>query len=549
MEVIHMITEHGVRRYDLGELRKATRTPQGFLQAPGFATRTGVFPYRDASGKMRYELRHPDDVMDPESLVTLKNAPFTIEHPPDMITPENVAEFSKGHTTERVEVNRDMVDVDVIIEHADAIDMVESGQIRELSSGYHADIIEEEGVYMGTPYNFRQKNIRYNHLAGVKRGRAGPEVRLRVDSADAVMDEVSKPTAQESSEETSTDSNIPRFGSETPDGPVSETKKVVILGKEVDLPSDVADAVQDMLDRYDEMRAQQLKSEEEMAKKNDTTDVDVSQPGVSPQVKVVQAGPDGRKSAGKTGPGDKSGPAKAKGDDEEGKDDAENEHGAIGGVKPAGAKAGGAALDEDEKDDATEDPAGHEDFEAGAAAAGGGAAMSPVDQLKQGVKDMYDGMMGKIDAFASSSMGTKEAKPDRQDSAIEARVEKRARARASLERQAEKFVPASVAKKFDSMSDDEIRKSVIVARQPGAKLEGKSAVYLESRFDSIVESLEDEGTSIRQDAGRRMLGLVGKDGRTDSEDGTETPDPAAARLKMIKESRELHKGNLSAFKK
>src|ERR1700690_3055950 len=101
MEATHMNIEQGVRRYDLGELRKATRTPQGFLMAPGFATRTGVFPYRTAKGEMRYELRHPDDVMDPTSMATLKNAPYTLDHPPEMINPSNVAKYRKGHTTER----------------------------------------------------------------------------------------------------------------------------------------------------------------------------------------------------------------------------------------------------------------------------------------------------------------------------------------------------------------------------------------------------------------------------------------------------------------
>jgi len=72
-----------VRRFDLGEIKSATRTPQGFLKCPGFATRTGVFPYLNADGSIRNELRHPDDVNDPESLATLKNATVTIEHPPE----------------------------------------------------------------------------------------------------------------------------------------------------------------------------------------------------------------------------------------------------------------------------------------------------------------------------------------------------------------------------------------------------------------------------------------------------------------------------------
>lgn len=496
-----MKIEQGVRRYDLGELRKAMRTPQGFLMAPGFATRTGVFPYRSADGTMRYELRHPDDVMDPVSLDTLRHAPFTLEHPPEMITPKNVQLYRKGHVTDRVEVNRDLVEVDVIIQDHDAISAVENG-LRELSSGYTADIVEEHGVWNGTPYNFRQKNIRYNHLAGVTRGRAGPEVRLRLDSADAVME---APAAGMFGEETSVDAadSIQGFGSVTPGVPGPETKKVVISGREVDLPSELADTVQDMLDRYDEIRAKQFQLEEQMSKQQKRADVDVNQPGISPQVKVEQQTPDGRSSSGKAGPGDKSGVSAAKGDEEEEKkEDAEGEE--------------------------------NQDGE------------NPFAKKMDDMQKKMDAMQGKIDAAAAASMNKGEAKP-KFDSAD---VQKQIRARVSLERTAEKLVPAETANKFDSMSDDEIRSAVVKHRQPGANLKDKSSAYIESRFDSVVEMVAEQGgESLRKNAGRAMLGIVeGSGERNDSASETQ-PDPAQARLKMIQASRELHKSNLSASKK
>ena len=42
----------------------------------------------------------------------------------------------------------------------------------------------QSGIYKGERYDAVQVNIRYNHVAGVDLGRAGPEVRLRVDSSD-----------------------------------------------------------------------------------------------------------------------------------------------------------------------------------------------------------------------------------------------------------------------------------------------------------------------------------------------------------------------------
>lgn len=510
-----------VKRFDLGEMRKAEKTPQGFLKVPGFATRVGVFPYLDGDGQMRRELRHPDDVFDPVSLATLKYAPVTIEHPPVMLTPENVGEYAKGHTTEKVEVNRDMVDVDLIIEQQDAIDAVEKEGIRELSSGYLADIIEEDGVFNGAPYNYRQKNIRYNHLAMVKRGRAGPEVRMRLDSKDAVMSNNKEmvPIAGEFSQESSVND--------------SEQKQIVIAGKEVSLPSETADIVQEILDRYDEMRAEisQLK-EKHMAKRND---MDISQKGVSPQVKVEQQGPDGKSASGKIGPGEKTVHP-----------DAEDVHGAVGGVKPNSAGPGGKAMDaeEDDKKDGDQhagmDPQGHEDFAAAPAAQGGGAAMSPVDQMKKDLEEAHaklDALQGKYDAMASASMGAGEAHPDRMDS-----VEKRIRARTSLVVQASKLVPHEIAQKFDSMSDSKIRAAVIKHTSPHAEVEGKSDVYLQSRFDSIVEANLEASAEGRRKTGREMMGV---DERFD----LSPADEFAARRKMVKESSELWKTNLSGYKK
>lgn len=520
-----------VRRFDLGELRASSRTPQGFLKCPGFATRVGVFPYMDGNGKVRRELRHPDDVFDKESMETLKYAPVTIEHPPEMITPSNVALYSVGHTTERVEKKTDKLDTDLIIEQEKGIDAVEKEGIRELSCGYTADIVEESGDFNGAPYDFRQINIRYNHLAMVKRGRAGPEVRMRLDSMDAVM-QISKPVAGEFTQESAVDSE-PRLGAEEQNA-VGEPnlKSIVIAGQEVELPSDVADTVQDYLDRFDEMRAKLAQLEEEMAKRNDE---DVGQKGISPQVKVEQQGPDGRAAPGKTkaAPGTITGGPAGKAD--------EDVHAGVGGLHANSQAKGGKELaDEDmeEKDDAEKEEKEHDDYEGSSAAAGGGHAEDPIARMKQ---DM-EAMKAKLDNYASMSMGKDEKRGDRKDSS-QAQV----RARVKLERTAEKLVPFEVAQKFDGMSDDEIRSAVIKHKAPNADLEGKSTIYLQSRFDHLCEMLEEDSSSeFRKEAGRHMLGAARTDGvKEDKYDA----DPAQARIKMITSGREEYKSSLSASKK
>lgn len=523
---IGMKIKKQVRRFDLGEIRSATRTPQGFLMCPGFATRTGVFPYLNADGSIRRELRHPDDVFDPVSLNTLKYAPITIEHPPKMITPKNVGKYGKGHTTDRVEINRNMVDTDLIIEDQDAIDAVEKEGIRELSSGYVCDVIEEKGSFEGVPYDCRQKNIRYNHLAMVKRGRAGPEVRLRLDSADAVMQDTDLPKPAENIFSQSTAVNDDESNGE------GEMKKVIILGREVDLPSDVAEAIQDYKDRFDEMRAKLSQLEESMGKKV-RKDEDVNQPGVSPQIKVEQQTPDGRSAGAKTPakPGTITGPV-GKGDEE-----VEDDDGDEGGEDTTDGEG-----DEEGKDGKTDDEPGSEK--------GGGSSESDVDRLKKDMDEKqgkHDAEMaelkGKMDAFAAASMNQGEKK---NDSISKTEMTKLIRSRAKLERQAEKLVPASVSNRFDSMSDKQILSAVIKYRHPKADLADKSKSYLQSRFDSITESLAEEGTRERQSAGKALLGLGG--GRFDSQERNDS-DPTQARLNMLKDSREMHKAPLSASKK
>lgn len=185
--------------FDRGEIQKAERTPQGFLRAPAQVTRTGVFTYLLGDGTMRRELRHPDDVFNPESLATLAGVPVTDDHPnvkdPEvlLLTPENVRDFMVGYTGDGIgEADNRFVTATVTVTDADVIKAVESGKT-EVSCGYVRDLEDETGVYDGVPYDCRQRNIVYNHLAIVDRGRAGPEVRIRLDAADAVQIEETKP--------------------------------------------------------------------------------------------------------------------------------------------------------------------------------------------------------------------------------------------------------------------------------------------------------------------------------------------------------------------
>lgn len=174
-----------VKRYDRGELRGAKRTAQGYLRADGYLTRVGVFEYRELDGTVRREFRPPEEVFAIESLASFSLAPLTLLHPAEPLTPENTRAFQVGTIGETVSREELFVRAPVVVQDAAAIKAAESGEAQELSCGYSAELEMTAGEWQGERYDAIQRQIRGNHVALVPRGRAGPEVRLRLDAADA----------------------------------------------------------------------------------------------------------------------------------------------------------------------------------------------------------------------------------------------------------------------------------------------------------------------------------------------------------------------------
>lgn len=179
-----------VQRYDHAPLRKATRTDQGFLRAPARVTRAGVFDYVQDDGSVVRELRHPDDVFNEDSLRSLSNAPITDLHPPVPVTAANVAAYGKGFGSETPRRDGSFIATDLTVTHADLIDKCDSKARSEISLGYTCKIVKESGVYQGERFDQRQSHIRYNHIALGPSGwgRAGSDVRLRMDSAEGAAE-------------------------------------------------------------------------------------------------------------------------------------------------------------------------------------------------------------------------------------------------------------------------------------------------------------------------------------------------------------------------
>lgn len=180
-----------VKRFDISSLDFMMEDNNGFLKGDGIVTRTGVFTYVNADGTLRRELRHPDDVLRIDSLKTMKMIPITNNHPADLVNPQNAQELTIGFVGENIRPDGSHVAAPVSITVGSAIEEVHAGK-RQLSLGYTVDVIEEAGEYDGISYQYRQTNIRYNHLALVNKARAGDKAKLKfdgfnLDEGDAIL--------------------------------------------------------------------------------------------------------------------------------------------------------------------------------------------------------------------------------------------------------------------------------------------------------------------------------------------------------------------------
>lgn len=177
-----------VCRFDKGQIKgKATKTDEGYIRANAIVTRTGVFLYKNSDGSIRRELRHPDDVFAADSMESLQMIPITNGHPEEvLVNSDNAKELTIGQTGEKVSVDGQHLMASMVITHKDGVEAVNMGR-KELSLGYNLDLEEVSGEYNGEPYDCRQRNISYNHLAIVDRARAGGAASLNLDAGDALQ--------------------------------------------------------------------------------------------------------------------------------------------------------------------------------------------------------------------------------------------------------------------------------------------------------------------------------------------------------------------------
>lgn len=378
---------NSVARFDRGQVKgDAFITDEGYIKANAIVTRTGVFLYKNPDGTLRKELRHPDEIFKVESLDTLKMIPVTNGHPSErLVTAENAKRLAIGYTGETVTQDGEYVLSHFMITDLESVKDVMERKRRELSLGYTVDLIPEEGSYNGQPYNFRQTNIKYNHLSIVDNARAGSEARIALDSSDAeeiLMEEA-----------------------------IMAKRKVKIDNEEILMEDNVAERIEQLLARIANLEAEKSKLAEEKDK-------------LSAELGAIKNGDNDLKEEEK--------------DEEEKKE--EKEVGFMSKENPYATR------------------------ETPVKAPNGERVPSKPEDNEKRENDKYNNM----------------------DSA---KIRSLVKERVKLQKIAEGVLDAKTLSKIDDMSDLEIKKEVIQARQKNANLDGKSAVYIQARFDALVEDM------------------------------------------------------------
>jgi len=228
-------------------------TPEGYLRAWASIARTGIQLYTDADGSVRREYRPETEVASPDSLASFAGKAITSEHPPVLLDAENTKDYQVGFSGTEVVYDNGFVKAVMTITDRDTIERIMRGDAREVSAGYRVNYDPTPGVTdSGEHYDGIQKEILGNHIAVVRRGRAGPQVKLHLDRQDAA-----DPSLLSIEENTTMSAKVVFDGAEFE---VTESVALAITKEREDAKM----SYEDMKKKYDAMMSEASKMKEEM---------------------------------------------------------------------------------------------------------------------------------------------------------------------------------------------------------------------------------------------------------------------------------------------
>lgn len=119
--------------------------------------------------------RYPEDVFSDAAIASFEGKDVTDGHPPSMVDSDSYQAFSRGHA-QNVRRDGDNLVADLVIKDPALANDVRNNIKREVSCGYLCDFVPDGDEY-------KQINIRGNHIAVVPSGRAGAMISIQ-DSAE-----------------------------------------------------------------------------------------------------------------------------------------------------------------------------------------------------------------------------------------------------------------------------------------------------------------------------------------------------------------------------
>ena len=172
---------HTMQRFDQVTFA-ATKTAEGFIRDTPIVGRAGILVYRNADGTERKEYRPPEEAFKADSLASLQGKPITVGHKA-YVTAGNAAQVAPvGSVLSAGRQDGNNIVADIVVYNLDT-------NARELSCGYTLDLDETPGTTpQGEHYDAIQRNIQYNHVAIVPKGRAGI-ARLNMDGSQVIDEE------------------------------------------------------------------------------------------------------------------------------------------------------------------------------------------------------------------------------------------------------------------------------------------------------------------------------------------------------------------------
>lgn len=416
-------------RYDRGSLQTdAEITEEGYVKTKAIVTRCGVFFYKNADGTIRKELRHPEDVLVKESLDSMKMIPVVDGHPQEkFVTAENAKRLSVGYTGELVEQDLPYIIANLIVTDRNTVQNIKDKKSNELSLGYTVDLIPDSGIYNGESYEYRQTNIRYNHLALVDQARAGPEAKIKLDGQDAIR--ILKERQK-----------------------MSTKRKIKVDNEEFILEEDVAAAIERLMNNHHEFK----KSHEDFMGKHNS---------LKNSHEKMMAERDSLRDKDFHDPEMVHHPLEA--EEERKKREFEEE--------------------QEEEDEEFEE----EEFEEDEIGNNGKEKKDPNDSygMSSHVRDYENPEKMKNHAVKSPENRKYPNNLPRIVNVDAAEINRRVKNRVKLEKLSEKFLDRKTLCRLDGLSDMEIKMRIITMLQPKCVLHGKSKTYINARFDAAIEDM------------------------------------------------------------